>query len=50
MEEIPETLHNLLSENNLLKGVWFEGSYIECSEIAYRYQNKYGDTLSYTIN
>lgn len=50
MGDIPETLHNLLSKNNLLEGVWFEGSYTECNEIIYRYENKYGDNLSYTIN
>ena len=50
MGEVPETLHNLLSKNNLLEGVWFEGSYTECNEIIYRYENKYGDNLSYTIN
>ena len=50
LKDVPETLHSLLTKNNLLKGVWFDGSYAECNEIICRYKNKYGDNLSYTIN
>ena len=50
LEDVPETLHLLLSKNNLIKGVWFEGSFSECNEIVCRYSNKYKEDFSYTIN
>ena len=51
MEEIPDALHSLIQKDKTAEGVWFEGPYSECSEIMYRYNNKYpGEHLSYAIN
>ena len=49
--ELPDTLHSLITENESIKGVWFEGPLSDCNDVVYRYINKYPkEELSYTIN